>query len=221
MIGLLTRGSRPSGRVFPCSRDLTVALEVSLTQNFCGASSWRDLAVALEVSQTRSSWPSTVTGARWRRRAARSPLTVAGPCGILTHFPESSGAKLSPGSIAPPTATRGPAAPAACRTDPGRGGRDDRGGMAAGGRCPAARRSVRRPAVRAFSAGRAARAAPRRQHFRRVRRPAGGRVVSRPTTRAARRRATPSGTTGSRGSDRRRTTRRSAPRWAFLPAARR
>ena len=78
MSGLLTRGSRRSGNVFPCS-------------------------------------PSTVTGAQGRRCAARSPLTVAGPCGNRTHFPESSGAMLSAGSIA----LRRTAAPAgrraACR----------------------------------------------------------------------------------------------------------
>ena len=51
--------------------------------------------------------------------------------------------------------------------------------MAAGGRRAAAQRSVRRPAVRALSARRAAGAASRRQHLRRVRRSAGGRVVSR------------------------------------------
>ena len=99
MIGLLTRGSTRNGKVFPCRCDLAAALGASLA---------------------RTSRPSTVTGAHRRLRAARSSHTVAGPCGILTHFPESSGTMQSAASIAPPPAGPGPAAPSPHRTSTGR-----------------------------------------------------------------------------------------------------
>ena len=113
MIGLLTRGSTRNGKVFPCRCDLAVALGASLA---------------------RTSRPSTVTGAHRRLRAARSSHTVAGPCGILTHFPESSGTMQSAASIAPPPAGPGPVAPSAHRTSTGR--RDRRLSGAVFGRKP-------------------------------------------------------------------------------------